>query len=183
MWFLLLSSLGALCVAENLCTNRGENKGEDCDKCDTMNHYFRDPINDGCFYRLSMDYQFNFDLSKPADKHYSAINFEIVPTKPNLDVDFFISSSVNASMNMTYRQNSKEGKKGNIILMQQTRSNFTYRLSKVLCPEDPHYFSSYCIYFQDDFTFGKKENTTFYVYLYNFKPPLFINISFAQVAA
>ena len=93
MWLLLLSSLGALCVAENMCTNRGENKGEDCDKCDTVNHYFRDPINDGCFYRLSMDYQFNFDLSKPADKHYSAINFEIVPTKPNLDVDFFISSS------------------------------------------------------------------------------------------
>ena len=101
-------------------------------------------------------------MSKPEDKHYTAINFKNVPTKPDVDVDFSISCSVNAKMNLTYRHASKEGKKEDIVLSEKNCSNFKYRFSK------------------GDYTFGNEENTTFYVYVYDFQPPLWIIISFSQ---
>ena len=38
--------------------------GDHCEKCDTANHYFGDPITGSCFYDLAIDYQFTFNLSK-----------------------------------------------------------------------------------------------------------------------
>ena len=143
------------------CTTKGIT-GDHCEKCDTQNHYFGDPINSSCFYDLAIDYQFTFNLSKPEDKHYTAINFKNVPTKPDVDVDFSISCSVNAKMNLTYRHASKEGKKEDMVLSEKNCSNFKYRFSK------------------GDYTFGNEENTTFYVYVYDFQPPLWIIISFSQ---
>ena len=72
--------------------------GDHCEKCDTQNHYFGDPIKESCFYDLAIDYQFTFNLSKPEDKHYTAINFKNVPTKPDVDVDFSITCSVPAKV-------------------------------------------------------------------------------------
>ena len=62
------------------CTTKGV-IGDDCEKCDAQNHYFGDPINDFCFYDLAIDYQFTFNMSKPEDKNYNAINMKIAPTK------------------------------------------------------------------------------------------------------
>merc|ERR550519_288165 len=144
------------------CTTKGVT-GDHCEKCDTQNHYFGNPINESCYYDLAIDYQFTFNLSKPEDKHYTAINFKNVPTKPDVDVDFSISCSVNAKMNLTYRHASKEGKKEeDLVLTEKNCSSFKFRFSK------------------GDYTFGNEENTTFYVYVYDFQPPLWIIISFSQ---
>ena len=72
--------------------------GHHCEKCDTQNHYFGNPMNESCYYDLAIDYQFTFNLSKPEDKHYTAINFKNIPTKADVDVDFQISCSVPAKV-------------------------------------------------------------------------------------
>ena len=62
---------------------------------------------------LAIDYQFTFNLSKSDDKHFTAINFKNEPTKVDVDVDFSVSCSVPAKMNISYRYtplNSKESK-------------------------------------------------------------------------
>ena len=55
-------------------------------------------MNESCYYDLAIDYQFTFNLSKPEDKHYTAINFKNIPTKADVDVDFQISCSVPAKV-------------------------------------------------------------------------------------
>merc|ERR1719323_1980181 len=65
-------------------------------------------------------------------------------------------------MNLTYRHASKEGKKEDIVLSEKNCTTFKQRFSK------------------DDYIFGESENTTFYVYVYDFEPPLWIIISFSQ---
>jgi len=156
---------GTLCDHRSgncFCTTKGIT-GDHCEKCDTQNHYFGDPIKESCFYDLAIDYQFTFNLSKPEDKHYTAINFKNVPTKPDVDVDFSITCSVPAKMNLTYRHSSKEGsRKEDLVLTEKNCSMFKFRFSK------------------GDYTFGNEENTTFYVYVYDFQPPLWIIISFSQ---
>ena len=82
------------------CTTKGVT-GDHCEKCDTQNHYFGNPMNESCYYDLAIDYQFTFNLSKPEDKHYTAINFKNVPTKADVDVDFSISCSVDAKVCFT----------------------------------------------------------------------------------
>jgi len=143
------------------CTTKGVT-GDHCEKCDTQNHYFGNPMNESCYYDLAIDYQFTFNLSKPEDKHYTAINFKNVPTKADVDVDFSISCSVDAKMNLTYRT----GKGGTInkdnVLSEKNCSTFKHRFSK------------------SEYTFGSEDNTTFLVYVYDFKPPLWIIISFSQ---
>lgn len=136
---------------------------------------------------LAIDYQFTFNLTKSDDKHFTAINFKNKPTKMDVDVDFSIASSVPAKvswvdscscswqpliawpssflqMNLTYRftpANSKESKE-TVLHAQVNCSSFKERFSK------------------DQYVFGSEENTTFYVYVYDFEPPLWIVISFSQ---
>ena len=91
---------GTLCDHRSgncFCTTKGVT-GDHCEKCDTQNHYFGNPMNESCYYDLAIDYQFTFNLSKPEDKHYTAINFKNVPTKADVDVDFQISCSVPAKV-------------------------------------------------------------------------------------
>jgi hypothetical protein len=67
-------------------------------------------------------------------------------------------------MNLTYQhQSSKEGKKEHMVLLGKNCSSFKYRFSK------------------GDYTSGNEENTAFYVYVYDFQPPLLVDISFSQV--
>jgi len=156
---------GTLCDNKSgncFCTTKGIT-GNHCEKCDTQNHYFGDPIKESCFYDLAIDYQFTFNLSKPEDKHYTAINFKNVPTKPEVDVDFSIACSVPAKMNLTFRHAGKDGvRTEDVIITEKNCSQFKYRFPK------------------SEYTFGNEENTTFYVYLYDFTPPLWIIISFSQ---
>ena len=82
--------------------------GDHCEKCDTQNHYFGNPMNESCYYDLAIDYQFTFNLSKPEDKHYTAINFKNIPTKADVDVDFQISCSVPAKVGTVSRSSNSQ---------------------------------------------------------------------------
>ena len=55
---------------------------------------------------MAIDYQFTFNLSKAEDKHLRGINFKNTPTKHEVDVDFSITCSVPAKMNMTVKYTS-----------------------------------------------------------------------------
>ncbi|CAH1641427.1 unnamed protein product [Spodoptera littoralis] len=112
---------------------------------------------------LAVDYQFTFNLSKKEDRHLSAINFRNAPVKPDVDADFSITCSAHARMNLSVR----------------TRSDPTERLlfSDVNCTSFRFKFA------KSEHAFGVEDNvtlTTFFVYVYDFRPPLWIQISFSQ---
>ncbi|KAL1450008.1 hypothetical protein WDU94_002471 [Cyamophila willieti] len=70
------------------CTTKGI-IGDHCERCDTANHYLGDPQHHGsCFYDLTIDYQFTFNLSKREDQYYTQINFRNIP--PKHDVGCFL---------------------------------------------------------------------------------------------
>lgn len=144
------------------CTTKGI-VGDQCEKCDTGNHYHPDPNNKSCYYDLTIDYQFTFNLSKKEDRHYTQINFRNSPIKPDIDADFLITCSVAAKMNITVRTENSEEKP--IFENYNCSTSFRSKFSKSL------------------YKFGVEENvtlTTFYVYVYDFQTPLWIQISFSQ---
>lgn len=100
------SNHGTLCNPETgrcFCTTKGI-IGDKCDKCDVTNHYYGDPANGSCFYDLTIDYQFTFNLSKKDDRHFTQINFKNSPPKSDIDADFSISCSEFAKMNITIQR-------------------------------------------------------------------------------
>ncbi|XP_017778729.1 PREDICTED: attractin-like protein 1 [Nicrophorus vespilloides] len=145
------------------CTTKGLG-GDHCEKCDAANHYHGDPTNKGfCYYDLTIDYQFTFNLSKKEDRHYTQINFRNSPTKPDIDADFTITCSVLAKMNITVKRGNSKDEKA--IYTGHNCSTFRSRFTK------------------SEYNFGTEDNvtlTTFYVYVYDFQPPLWIQISFSQ---
>ena len=143
------------------CTTKGI-IGEKCERCDIVNHYYGDPVKNSCYYDLAIDYQFTFNLSKTEDKHLRGINFKNTPTKTDVDVDFSITCSVSAKMNMTVKYTDHEGTKEKQIVTDQNCTQFKSRFSK------------------DEFIFGEDANTTFYIHVFDFEPPLWIIISFSQ---
>ena len=111
---------------------------------------------------LTIDYQFTFNLSKKEDRFYTQINFRNSPIKPDIDADFQITCSVLAKINITIRQPNSDEK---VFFSGQNCTSFRYRFTK------------------SDYLFGLGENvtlTTFYVYVYDFQSPLWIQISFSQ---
>ncbi|KAK7866706.1 hypothetical protein R5R35_003244 [Gryllus longicercus] len=158
------------------CTTKGI-VGDHCERCDTQNHYHGDPTitvtrvttagttvqsRGSCFYDLTIDYQFTFNLSKKEDRHYTQINFKNSPTKADIDAEFSIMCSVTAKMNITIKKPNSLEKD---FLTAFNCSTYRTRFSKA------------------DHIFGVDENitlTTFYVYVYDFHPPLWIQISFSQ---
>lgn len=111
---------------------------------------------------LAIDYQFTFNLSKKEDRHYRAINFKNLPPKADIDAEFSITCSVLAKMNVTIKKvNSPE--KPLLLGANCTTIMYKHRFSKA------------------DYNFGSEDNnTTFFVYVYDFQPPLWIQISFSQ---
>lgn len=113
---------------------------------------------------LAIDYQFTFNLSKKEDRQYRAINFKNSPPKPDIDAEFSITCSVLAKMNITVkRANTPEMPV--ILGANCTTSMYKHRFIK------------------DGYGFGSENNntlTTFYVYVYDFQPPVWIQISFSQ---
>ncbi|XP_012222964.1 attractin-like protein 1 isoform X2 [Linepithema humile] len=158
---------GTQCTSETgkcFCTTKGI-IGDHCERCDVSGLYQGDPTNKGsCFYDLAIDYQFTFNLSKKEDRHYRAINFKNAPPKPDVDAEFSITCSVLAKMNVTIKKvNSPE--KALLLGANCTTIMYKHRFSKA------------------DYNFGNEDNntlTTFYVYVYDFQPPLWIQISFSQ---
>ncbi|XP_011147509.1 attractin-like protein 1 isoform X1 [Harpegnathos saltator] len=158
---------GTQCTSETgkcFCTTKGI-IGDHCERCDVSGLYHGDPTNKGsCFYDLAIDYQFTFNLSKKEDRHYRAINFKNSPPKADIDAEFSITCSVLAKMNVTIKKvNSPE--KPVLLGANCTTTMYKHRFSKA------------------DYNFGGEDNntlTTFYVYMYDFQPPLWIQISFSQ---
>ncbi|XP_020278926.1 attractin-like protein 1 isoform X2 [Pseudomyrmex gracilis] len=158
---------GTQCTSETgkcFCTTKGI-IGDHCERCDVSGLYHGDPTNKGsCFYDLAIDYQFTFNLSKKEDRHYRAINFKNSPPKPEVDAEFSITCSVLAKMNVTIKKaNSPEIPL--LLAANCTTSMYKQRFSKA------------------EHNFGSEDNntlTTFYVYVYDFQPPLWIQISFSQ---
>lgn len=144
------------------CSTKGL-AGDHCEKCDATNHYHGDPKKDSCYYDLTIDYQFTFNLSKKEDRHYTQINFRNSPVKADIDADFTITCSVPAKMNITIRTLNQSQEK--ILFSNINCTTFRQRFSK------------------GDHQFGYDNNvtiTTFYVYVYDFQPPLWIQIAFSQ---
>jgi uncharacterized protein YccT (UPF0319 family) len=112
---------------------------------------------------LAIDYQFTFNLSKKEERYLRAINFKNSPPKADIDAEFSITCSVLAKMNVTMKKmNSLE--KLVLVGANCTTTMYKHRFSKA------------------DYNFGEDNNTftTFYVYVYDFQPPLWVQISFSQ---
>ncbi|CAH4035307.1 attractin-like protein 1 isoform X2 [Pieris brassicae] len=149
------------------CSTKGL-AGDRCDKCDNTNHYHADLYNKGCYYDLAVDYQFTFNLSKKEDRHLSAINFRNAPVKPDVDADFSITCSAHARMNLTVRTRTDPAER--TLFSDVNCTNFRYKPFQYRFAKSEH-------------AFGVEDNvtlTTFFVYVYDFRPPLWIQISFSQ---
>ncbi|XP_060806928.1 attractin-like protein 1 [Amyelois transitella] len=150
------------------CSTKGL-AGDRCDKCDNTNHYHADVYNKGaCYYDLAVDYQFTFNLSKKEDRHLSAINFRNAPVKPDVDADFSITCSAHARMNLTVRSRADPAER--TLFSDVNCTNFRYKTFHYRFAKSEH-------------AFGVEDNvtlTTFFVYVYDFRPPLWIQISFSQ---
>ncbi|XP_045189684.2 attractin-like protein 1 [Mercenaria mercenaria] len=142
------------------CRTRGV-KGDRCQVCDYQNNYFGNP-NDGgtCYYDLRTDYQFTFNLSKQEDKHYTGINFMNIPVANDRDVDFTLNCSGEAYINITWKSKSHPQEQ--------------YKTREYMCT----YFRSK--FEHKDYNFGPDDNVTFYVYVYGFATPFWLQISFSQ---
>lgn len=66
--------------------------GAKCDACDSPRYFGLPNTTDGsCYYNLTTDYQFTFNLNKDSDKYYSKINFVNHPTRvSDDDIDFMV---------------------------------------------------------------------------------------------
>lgn len=158
------NSQATYCLGESgkcFCSTKGI-IGEHCEKCDITNHYHGDPMKGSCYYDLTIDYQFTFNLSKKEDRYFTQINFRNSPIKSDIDADFSITCSVAAKMNITVRT---AGGPEKTLYVGVNCSTFRYRFLKT-----EHHFGV-----EDNVTM-----TTFYVYVYDFQPPLWIQIAFSQ---
>lgn len=157
---------GDFCNPDNgkcFCNTKGI-VGDHCEKCDSQNHYHGDPISNSCYYELTIDYQFTFNLSKKEDRHFRQINFRNSPVKPEIDADFTITCSVPAKMNITVR---RAGAPLKDLFLGINCSTFRHRFPKT------------------EFNFGHSPEdnsslTTFYVSVHDFQPPIWIQIAFSQ---
>ncbi|CAL1533125.1 unnamed protein product [Lymnaea stagnalis] len=147
-------------TGECYCRTRGVT-GKNCDRCDDSNKYSGNPKDGGtCYYQLNTDFQYTFNLSKREDSNFTQINFLNTPMSSDRDVDFTLNCTSDALVNITYKSKS--------------------------FPEEKEYTSMKpCLYFKTKFehknhAFGGKENTTFLVYVFNFKTPFMLQISFSQ---
>ena len=66
--------------------------GSRCDQCETPRYTGKPYLPDGsCYYNLTTDYQFTFNLNKEMDRFYTRINFVNHPMRANDDdIDFMV---------------------------------------------------------------------------------------------
>lgn len=142
------------------CSTKGIT-GHNCNRCDDKNYYIGDPSSPGngtCYYNLTTDYQYTFNMSKPEDHFYSDINFINVPLRKDSDVDFSIACSRLALVNIT--------------------SGTSYRTRR------PLYTGLECGSFRLRFPFDRhalsEGNFSFFVHVYRFQTPFILQIAFSQ---
>ncbi|OQV18166.1 Attractin [Hypsibius exemplaris] len=146
------------------CTTKGT-VGRHCDKCDETNHY--SPHVGTCFYELPVGYQFTFNLTKPEDLHLTGINFKTIPSEKEFDVKFTLLCSNDSLVNISF-------KTAHMLHEEAIWTDFRCGLDKKI----EHLFQ------HDQLPFGQDGmNTTLFVYVYQFRAPSVIVISFAQHAS
>jgi len=136
-----------------------------------------------CYYDLQLDFQFTFNLSKKEDRHIRQINFRNIPLKPDLDLEFSIHCSTLAKLNISVRS-VKVRKRIIILLFFRSFLNLIRNILKVEedIDEEKFILNHYnCTTFKsrfqrNEYNFGGEENTTFYVYVYDFRSPIWITV-------
>ncbi|KAJ4432158.1 hypothetical protein ANN_20774 [Periplaneta americana] len=131
--------------------------GDHCERCDEKNNYFGDPTTGSCFYDLTTDYEFTFNMTK---SYYTQIKYTNTPSKPDIDVDVLIKCTEMAKFNISVKTGNESEK---TLFEDYNCTWFSTTFSKL------------------EFIFGIKHNlTTFYVYMYDMHSPMAVQISFAQ---
>lgn len=139
------------------CNTKGT-IGDHCEKCDAFNKYKGDPKTFYCYYELTTDYQFTFNLSRTDEKHVNKIHYHNTPNKIDSDVELSIICSRHAKID--------------IELLQPNKT--TQEL----------FFDISCDRFAETFTYVKyqikQQWPKFHVTVKDFKSPILIKIAFAQ---
>ncbi|XP_022110454.1 attractin-like protein 1 isoform X2 [Acanthaster planci] len=135
--------------------------GPTCDSCDIQQNYFGNPLRGTCFYNLTVNYQYTFNLSSNDDLYLTMINLMTSPGVSNRDMEFELRVSKAINMNITFRSNSIPGIEHEIV----------YKA-------DISYYSA--TFSSSDFNFEENANTTFFVYISNFTTPLSFKVSVQQ---
>ncbi|XP_065316096.1 attractin-like isoform X2 [Gordionus sp. m RMFG-2023] len=134
--------------------------GTNCQYCDTINHYVGNPGSGGtCYYTLTTDYMFTFNLTKPEDQYYTGINMMNRLEKPDNAIEFKISCSGLPKMNISY--------------LRDTSNEMVELIANESCKTKSIELNSRY------FTVGAK-NITFYIRLYKFEVPIWIMVSFSN---
>jgi hypothetical protein len=134
--------------------------GHNCDLCDKANSYIGMPSgssNGTCYYNLTTDYQYTFNMSKPEDHFYSEINFINVPLRKDSDVDFSIACSRLALVDISIGYSEQS------VSRKQVHT-------RIEC-------GSFRLRFAHD---QIKTNQSFFVHIYNFQTPFILQIAFSQ---
>ena len=154
--------------------------GDHCERCDVANHYTsglltllpgttNSSLLHTCYYDLQLDFQFTFNLSKKEDRHIRQINFRNVPLKPDLDLEFSVMCSSMAKLNISVRSirsgtSDDDGDGGSSGEERFLVYNQSFTAYKSRFP-------------RSQYQFGSEENTTFYVYVYDFRSPIWIQVT------
>lgn len=133
--------------------------GHNCDLCDKANSYVGMPSenNATCYYNLTTDYQYTFNMSKPEDHFYNEINFINVPIRKDSDVDFSIACSRLALVDVMIGHWDQNVPRKHIH-------------SRIEC-------GSFRLRYAHD---QIKANQSFFVHIYNFQTPIVLQIAFSQ---
>lgn len=134
--------------------------GHNCNRCDDKNYYIGDPSspNGTCYYNLTTDYQYTFNMSKPEDHFYSEINFINVPLRKESDADFSIACSRLALVNITSGTSYKN--------RRPVHTGLECGSFRLRFPHDRHNFT--------------EANYSLFVHVYKFQTPFILQIAFSQ---
>lgn len=142
------------------CSTKGIT-GHNCDRCDEKNYYSGDPLSSGngtCYYNLTTDYQYTFNMSKPEDLFYNDINFINLPLRKDSDVDFTIGCSRLALVNITAGTSYKT--------RRPLHTNLECGSFRLRFAHERHGFSD--------------SNYSFFVHVYKFQTPFVLHVAFSQ---
>ncbi|XP_064603271.1 LOW QUALITY PROTEIN: attractin-like protein 1 [Liolophura sinensis] len=134
--------------------------GTRCERCDDGNKYHGNATTGTCYYTLATDYQYTFDLSKKSDTHLTQINFVNIPEAADRDVDFTVNCSSRAMINITWNSRSYPEEQ---LVMSPVACGFVKRKFE-----------------HKSYNFVSSENTTFRIYVYDFKTPFWLQLTISQ---
>jgi len=174
------------------CATKGVT-GKLCSQCESPRYWGNPMSNNGfgtCFYELSTDYQFTFNLNKESDKHYTRINFSNSPTRLDDDIDFAIKcfkDSGGALFNMSFGVAPKDFRALAFNMGLVSTLNHSLIEPMVATSETTVLSQVNCTGTEYKFTFSPKShlnllalsNLTLFVYVYQFRTPVAIQISFS----